>query len=386
MKLFSDDMRRDPFATYAQIRSSAPVLQEPQSGLWMLFDYESVKRALHDHDAFSSRHGPDWLIFSDPPRHTKLRALISQAFTPRSIANLEPRIRELARELLNQTIARGEMDLATDFSIPLPMLVIAEMLGIPASDQAQFRRWNDVLLDMSYTIPGGEGAAEAAVAFAAATGEMDEYLAGLLADRRETPRDDLLTRLAHAELDGARLTREEIVGFFQLLLLAGSETTTNLINNAILCFIEHRDQLAKVKATPALLPGAIEEVLRFRSPLQWMYRVTTRDLELHSVLLPAGTLVLAMIGSANHDPKQFRDPETFNITRDPNPHLAFGHGIHFCLGASLGRLEARVALTELLERVQGFALASEEPWEPRRGLHVHGPTRLPIRFEAGAPM
>jgi cytochrome P450 len=192
-----------------------------------------------------------------------------------------------------------------------------------------------------------------------------------------------LTRLVEAEVDGERLTQQDILGFFQLLLLAGSETTTNLINNALLCLVENPEQLARLRAEPELLPTAIEEVLRYRSPLQWMFRQTRRDIEMHGQTIPAGKLVLAMIGSANHDPQQFRESSRFDITRDPNPHIAFGHGIHFCLGAALARLESRIALSDLLKRVKGFELASDEPWEPRKGLHVHGPTRLPIRFEPG---
>ncbi len=383
--LFSPEARRNPYPAYDQLRRLAPVAQDPGTGFWMAFSYDAVKRVLQDHEAFSSRHGPaDWMIFLDPPRHSKLRALVAQAFTPRSVANLEPRIRELSRELLDPMIERGAMDLATDFAVPLPMMVIAEMLGIPVADRPRFVRWNDAILAMSYSVVGaGETARAAAAEFTVVTGEMSVYLAELLEHRRSAPGDDLLTRLLHAELDGERLNHHEILAFFQLLLLAGSETTTNLINNAILCFLDHPDQLARLGAEPGLLPSAIEEVLRYRAPLQWMYRVPTRAVDFDGQTIPAGKLMLAMIGSANRDPLQFQDADRFDITRDPNPHLAFGHGIHFCLGASLARLESRVALTELLWRLKGLALASDEPWEPRPGLHVHGPTRLPIRFERG---
>jgi len=170
---------------------------------------------------------------------------------------------------------------------------------------------------------------------------------------------------------------------FQLLLLAGSETTTNLINNAVLCLVENPDQLARLQAAPELLPSAIEEVLRYRSPLQWMYRLTRRDVAVHGQVIPAGKLVLPMLGAANRDPQQFRDADRFDIARQPNPHVAFGHGLHFCLGAPLARLEGRIALADLLVRLEGFRLASADPWEPRQGAHVLGPTRLPIRFEPG---
>jgi cytochrome P450 len=192
-----------------------------------------------------------------------------------------------------------------------------------------------------------------------------------------------LTRLVEAEVDGERLTEEEILAFFQLLLLAGSETTTNLISNALLCFLENPDQLARLRAAPDLLPSAIEEILRYRSPVQVVFRQTRRDVEVHGQVIPAGKLVLAIVGSANRDPQQFHDAGRFDITRDPNPHIAFGHHIHFCVGAPLARLEARIALSDLFQRVKGFEFASEEPWEPRKTFHVHGPTRLPIRFEPG---
>jgi cytochrome P450 len=307
--------------------------------------------------------------------------LISQAFTARSIASLESRVRDLSRDLLNNKIESEEIDIAADFAIPLPLIVIAELLGIPIEDRGRFRAWNDVLLRMSYTVVGAPppGVIDE---FVAATREMGVYLAGLLEVRRSKPTDDLLTRLLQAEMDGEHLTPEEILGLFQLLLLAGSETTTNLISNAVVCFMENPDQLGRLGHTPDLLTSAIEEVLRFRSPLQWMYRVTKRDVLMHGETIPAGKLVLAFIGSANHDPKYFHDPNRFDIARNPNPHLAFGHGIHFCLGAPLSRLEGRVAVGELLRRMKSFTPATAGTWQPRQGLHLHGPANLPIRFEA----
>ena len=382
-EMFSDDNRRDPYPMYERIRAVSPVLNDPQSGLWFVFDYDDVLRVLSDHQTFSSAAGPaQWLVFVDPPRHTKLRALVSKGFTPRSVANLEARIVGLSRRLLDETIAAGTMDLARDFAVPLPMRVIAELLGIAANDRADFSRWNDAILNMSYTIGRrDEQAAQAVAEFSAVSAEMNDYLTAMLEERASEPRDDLLTRLMNAEIDGERLTQADILGFFQGLLLAGSETTTNLINNAILCLIENPGQMALLEASPGLLPSAIEEVLRYRSPLQWMFRRVIRDVELKGQTLCAGVLVLPMMGAANHDPRRFSDPRRFDIARDPNPHLAFGHGVHFCLGAPLARLEARVALGELLARVKNLRRANDEPWEPRKGLHVHGPCSLPIRFE-----
>lgn len=386
INLFSDDVRRDPYPVYEQMRQVTPLLHVPPPfNGWMIFDYDGVKRALNDHGTFSSQiqFPRKWFLFSDPPSHTKLRALISRAFTPRSVVNLEPRIREISGRLLDAVIERGAMDLATDYAVPLPMMVIAEMIGVPAADWAQYQRWNEVLLQISHSRSGDEQASRVVADFLATSAEMNDYFAVLIAERETNPRDDLLTRLVAAEVDGERMTQDEILSFVQLLMVGGQETTTNLLNNAILCFLEHPDQLARLRAEPDLLPTAIEEVLRYRSPLQWMLRVPRRDVELNGQTIPAGALVLPMIGSANRDPKQFRDPGRFDITRDPNPHIAFGHGIHSCLGAPLSRLEAKIALGDLLERLPGLTLASDEPWPPRPALHVLGPARLPVRFDPG---
>ena len=387
LDLFSDDVRRDPFPLYDQMRSACPVLYVPQADFWMVFDYDGVKRVLSDTESFASsqrsipgRGNPDWMIFLDPPRHARMRALISKAFTPGSIAALESRIREISGRLLNAVAGRGEMDLATEYAVPLPMTVIAELLGIPSADWQLYRQWSDVILRLSYDLTGGDEAHQAGVDYTAATQEMWAYLEKLTTERRQSPKDDLLSRLVTAEVDGQRLTHEEILGFFQLLIVAGQETTANLINNAVLCLLENPDQLAKLRQRMQLLPSAIEEVLRCRSPVQFVFRATTRDLEMHGQAIPANKLILAMIGSANRDPKHFENPNRFDITREPNPHLAFGVGIHFCLGAPLARLEARIALTDLLTRLPDLRLASDDPCPPRKALHVHGPSSLPVRF------
>jgi cytochrome P450 len=382
--IFGRALRRNPFPAYALMRRLAPVFHDRRHDLWMLFDYGDVKRALHDPEAFSSRAAPpgdkplDWLIFQDPPLHTKLRAIIMRTFTPRAIAALEPRIRALCRELLDPWLARGGMDVAADFAVPLPLMVIAEMLGVPASGREPLKRWSEAILGLSAAVAGGQAAARAIGAFREAKTEMAPSVARWLEERRARPQDDLLTRLVEAEVDGERLSEEEILGFFQLLLLAGSETTTNLIGNTVLCLTAHPAQLARLREEPSLLPSALEEVLRYRSPLQMAFRQTRRAVEVRGRAIPAGKLVLGMIGSANRDARHFPDPARFDIGRDPNPHVAFGHGIHFCIGAALARLEARIAVAELLERAPRLALAG--PWEPQKGVQVHGPVRLPILF------
>jgi cytochrome P450 len=388
MNLFTEDMRRNPFPMYDHMRRHSPIFKAPPPfDMWMIFDYDGVKRVVTDHEAFSSRvPAPDnWFIFLDPPQHTRHRALISRAFTPGSIAGLESRVRDLSRELLDSKLDREVMDLAADYSSPLPMKVIAELIGIPASDWAKYRDWSDAILKLSYSMRGMESDAEAANAgpgFASTSAVMNDYLGEMNAQRRAKPRDDLLTRLIEAEVEGERLTQREILGFFQLLIVAGQETTANLINNAILCLIEHPDQLARLRATPDLIPSAIEEVLRYRSPLQWVMRTPRQDVTMDGHCIPAGDLILAMLGSANRDPKQFPNADHFDFARSPNSHIAFGHGIHACLGAALSRMEARIALTDLLSRFTEFELASDEPWKPRKALHVHGPASLPIRFSA----
>jgi cytochrome P450 len=383
--IFSDHVRRDPFPIYDQARTTAPVLRAPPPfDAWILFDYQNVKQALNDHEVFSSsvpapKH---WFIFSDPPVHTKMRALISRAFTPSTISNLEPRIRELSRELLDENLRRGEMDLATDYAVPLPMKVIAEMIGIPPSDWATFRRWSDSILKLSYTRSGGPEAAAALQEFTVVHSEMNEYLGRMIAARAANPANDLLKRLIQAEVDGERLTQAEILGFFELLVVAGQETTANLINNTILCLLEHPGEMERLRENFDLLPAAIEETLRYRAPIQWLMRTPRRDIEMAGQMIPAGKLVLAVVGSANRDPAVFPEPARFDITRNPNPHLSFGHGIHFCIGAPLARMEAKIALTDLLKRSKNLRRSSSEPWPPRKALHIHGPSNLPVRFDA----
>ena len=381
---FSDDVRRDPYGVYAQMRKHSPVfyMPAPFDG-WLVFDYEGAKRVLSDQTIFSScvpapRH---WFVFSDPPSHTKMRALVSRAFTPRMVSDLEPQIRKLSQTLLDEVIERGAIDLALEYSVPLPMQVIAAMIGVPTADWTLFKSWSDKILRLSYARSGGEEAEKSTRDFAQVTTEMSAYLQEMTKQRRTNPSGDLLSRLVGAEVEGERLSHEEILGFVQLLMVAGQETSTNLINNAILCLIENPAQLERLRTEPRLLATAIEEVLRYRSPLQWVMRTPRHDVEMHGKLIPAGKLVLPMIGSANRDENQFASADQFDITRDPNPHVAFGHGIHACLGAALARLEARIALPDLLGRLKSLEIECGTSWSPRKALHVHGPASLPIRFK-----
>ena len=384
MDLFSVETRRDPYPMYRTLRERSAVLHVPGPELWLVLRHASVKRVLTDHEAFSSNisalHGHDfaWLLFMDPPRHTKLRAIISRSFTSRAIASLEPRIRELSRELLAAAVARGELDLVADYATPLPLMVIAEMLGFPAADWRQLARWSETIVALGNTI-SKTGAGEASAAFRAADAEMTAYFGRLVRERRARPTGDLLASLVAAEVDGERLDDADLVRFCQLLLAAGTETTTNLIDNAVIALLEHPAQLAQLRADPARIPAALEEVLRYRTPVQAMFRATRREVTLDGVTLPERAFVIAAIGSANRDPDAFGDPERFDIARDPNPHVAFGHGIHFCLGAPLSRLEARIALADLLARFASLELA-DPAWQPRSSFHVLGPAALRLRF------
>jgi cytochrome P450 len=385
MEIFSDETRRNPFPLYEHLRRASPVFKAPPPfEHWMVFDYDNVKRVTSDHETFSSAvpAPKNWFLFHDPPRHTQLRGLIAQAFTPRMVASLETRIREISTRLLDQLVPRGAMDLVVDYAIPLPMMVIAEMIGIPLEDWVRYRRWSDAILRISHTMRGMDDAecAAAMAGFRDVTAEMSEYLAEMIADRRARPLDDLLSRLVHAQVDGEQLSHDDILGFFQLLVVGGQETTANLIASAVVCLLENPGQLELLRDQRELLPSAIEEVLRFRSPVQWLMRTPTRDIELAGQTIPRGSLVLPMLGSANRDERYFPEPERFDITREANPHLAFGHGIHFCMGAPLARLEAKIALTDLLDRVPHLQLVSDDPWPPRQALNVHGPASLPVRF------
>ena len=377
-----DRFRRNPYPLYSLLRRATPVFRIPGRDIWLLLDYESVKRALNDSATFSSRAAPpsgkplNWLIFLDPPEHTKLRGIISRTITPRAIAELEPMIRRLARELLDSAAVTGTVDLVADFSAPLPLLVIAEMLGIPVVDRARFLQWADAILRLGDSIAGGDAATRAYASYHAARDDMRLYLENLLRTRTHGARG-LLAQLAAAEVDGERLAFDDILGFFQLLLLAGTETTTNLIGNAVLCFDTNRDQLTAVVEEPDLLPRAIEEVLRYRSPVQLVFRMTTRDVRIGGKRIPANALVLPVVGAANRDPAEFASPRAFDITRSDNHHAGFGHGIHYCLGAALARLEARVALEELLPRLRDFRI---EGWEPSTGINVHGPRSLTLKL------
>jgi cytochrome P450 len=385
MELFSESGRKDPYPIYEHFRKADPVHYAQAVDFWMVFEYTDVKRVLTDHEYFASHlstpsiQSPAWLVFTDPPKHSKLRSLISQAFTPKAISQLEPKIQAAAEELLASCAESDEIEFVSEFAGPLPIHVISDLVGIPKADRAKCKQWSDALMGLSRTLQGGEAASLAIREYQQIHHEMSEYLRYLSNSARDS--NSLIARLVNAQIDGQRLTEAEILGFFQLLLSAGHESTTNLIGNAILTLTENQEQLSLLRSMPDLLPSAIEEVIRYRSPVQAMYRMTTREVNLSDIHIPEGSIVLPVIGSANRDPKVFLKPDRFEITRNPNPHLGFGHGIHFCLGSNLARLEAKIALSVFLSRYREFDLANQSDWEPHLAMHVYGPRELKLRLK-----
>ncbi len=363
---------RYPAAWYRSMPETQPVARNPGWGGWMVFRYADVQRVLTDHQAFSSEFGDLGLLNTDPPRHRQLRNLVTEAFTPRTVEALRPRITQIVDDLPDQAPPRGEMDVIEDFAVPLPVMVIAELLGIPIEHRQRFKLWSDAF------VTGGR----AGMSDVDARREMAVFFLELMEQRRRAPREDLISALLAARIDGESLDQRALLSFCVLLLVAGNETTTNLIGNAVLCLDENLEAATELGSHPELVPSAVEEVLRYRSTVQSMFRLARSDVRFGDQVIPAGDTVVAWIGSANRDPSQFPEPDRFDIRRSPNRHLAFGHGIHFCLGAPLARLEGTVALRALVERLGRLRVE-------RAGLEVvpsqilYGVRRLPVSFTPG---
>lgn len=389
--------QRNPYPLYRVLRRVRPAAYIAPADLWVISRYDDVKRVLSEHATFSSSfqqllrpngaYSPRAasLIASDPPVHTRLRGLVTRAFTARAVANLEPRIEALTHDLLDRVVANGTLDLIGDLAYPLPVMVIAELLGVPVGDRERFKRWSDELIAWSDTAfldrrAGAEDGEDALLVPPPLRTEMAPYFQEVIARRRAEPRDDLISALLAAELDGEQLGDAEVLSFCWLLLIAGNVTTTNLVGNAVLTLIEHPEALHRVRADPSLMPAAIEEVLRYRSPVQLMFRVAQADGQIANATVRRGQRLLALIGSANRDETRFTNPNRFDLDREPNAHIAFGFGAHYCLGAPLARLEARVALTAIVERLSDLRRADARPLQPTSGIILHGSKQLPLRF------
>ncbi len=364
---YSPELREDPYPVYRRLRDEYPVFHNEELSFWALSRYDDVQAALLDPETWCSGQGvavglrglrqagpgtAPMLITMDGVRHTRMRGIVSRAFTPRRIAGLEPRIRAIARGLLDAWEGRDDVDLVHDFSAPLPTIVIAELLGVPPSDQKWFKEMSTQVAQFD-PVKIRAGLKEGVTHIGPAV-ELGTYLAHALAERRSRPRDDLLSALLSAEIDGERLEELETIGFAFLLLVAGNETTTNWISNAAILLHRHPEARRRLREEPALLPTGLEECLRFDPPVQGLARTLTRDVELHGRAIAKDEQVLLLFASANRDERRIPHPDRFEIARDPNPHLSFGFGAHYCLGANLARLEARVAFEELLARYPDY--------------------------------
>jgi cytochrome P450 len=391
---YSPTLHEDPYPVYRRLRDEFPVFHNEELSFWALSRYDDVKAALLDPETYCSgqgitvglkglqQSGPNTiplLIMMDGRRHTRMRAIVSRAFTPRRIANLEGRIREIARGLLDAFEGQDEVDLVRGLSAPLPTTVIAELLGVPVSDHEWFKQKSTEVAQFDPAKMRVEADQEPMLTLEPAL-ELGAYLAERLAERREAPRDDLLSALLAAEIDGEKLTDAETLGFAFLLLVAGNETTTNLISNAAINLDLYPDERRKLVDDPSLIPLAVEECLRFDSPVQGLARTLTRDVKIYDTPIPKGEQLLLLFASANRDDRRIPDPERFDVTRDPNPHLAFGFGAHYCLGANLARLEARVAFEELLARFPNYTM-TETRVERLKSGPVRGALRLPVALQ-----
>ncbi|MEU0374288.1 cytochrome P450 [Streptomyces sp. NPDC006283] len=387
------DFVRDPYPVYAGLRAEGPVHRVRDADgaeLWLVVGYEACRAAFTD-----PRLSRDWIrsgdisqimnteqnqpalahmLMSDPPDHTRLRRLVAKEFTPRRIEALAPRIQQIADGLLEEMVAGGnrQADLIASFAFPLPMTVICELLGVPELDRDAFRSWSNEMV--ARTSPEAE---------ALAYQEMPAYLAELIAAKRADPGEDLLSAMIHTvDAGGDRLSPDELIGMSVLLLIAGHETTVNLIGNGMRALFAHPDQLADLRADFGLLDGAIEEMLRYDGPVETCTeRLALEDVEMGGVTVPAGSTVLIAMADADRDPERFKEPDRFDIRRDARGHIAFGHGLHYCLGAPLARLEGRIALRSLLERCPDLALDADAAtlrWMP--GLLIRGVRELPVRW------
>jgi pimeloyl-[acyl-carrier protein] synthase len=382
----------DPYPTYHRLRAEDPVHHSPL-GFWVLTRYEDVSAVLRDPRFIkeplaalvAARFGAEVprgvglsMLDRDPPDHTRLRSLVSKAFTPRVVEGLRPRIQQIVDGLITRAQAAGSMDVIEEFAYPIPVNVICEMLGVPVEDHERFKGWSldiargldSIWLPQDSEVPRRSAAARHAIS---------DYFRGLIAERRASPRGDLLSALITAEEAGDKLNEEELLATCILLLIAGHETTVNLIGNGVLALLRHPSELRRLRETPGLITSAVEELLRYDGPVQRTARVASADATIGSRTIGKGEMVMPFIGAADRDPAQFPDPDRLDLTRSDNRHIAFGWGIHFCLGAPLARVEGQVALDMLVRRLPRLELVTDSP-EYRQSLTLRGLKTLPVKF------
>jgi len=385
----------NPFEYYAALRERAPVYKMP-SGMWIVSSYALCLEAIRDYEAFSSQFiqkmsggaagrdgnilGPETLLSNDPPSHTYFRKLVNKAFSPARVKKLSASIRVIAEDLVGKLERTGRFDAVADYAVPLPLTVIADQLGVPRRNLAEFKRWSDATI-----VPiGGMATPEQLIESVKLTEELKSYLAERCKERLADRKDDMLSDLVHAEVDGERAAEiKEVVSILQQFLVAGNETTTNLIAATLQFLLQHPDQLALVQEDRGLLPNAVEEALRLETPTSGMWRVATRDVELGGELIPEGSMVMLRYAAANRDEAVFKDGEAFDVRREnAREHLAFGMGIHFCPGASLAREETRIGVELILDRMPGLRLAPGNDFAHHPNMLLRGLKRLDVEFDA----
>jgi hypothetical protein len=381
------ELIRDPYPVYARLRAHEPVHWSEAMRGWVLTRHHDVDAVVRDFGGFSSdlRHdplvpedrrlpGPPVMVMLDPPDHTRLRALVTRAFARRAVEALKPRVEAIAGELLDAVHGQDAFDVMDALALPLPATVIAEMLGVPAGDRVRFKRWSVSLIRAITPGYGDERLSEAREARRA----LGEFMAGIMEQRRRAPGSDLISELIAVEDAGDRLSADEAMAMVRLLLVAGHETTTNLIGNGLLALLKNPDQMALLRARPALMASAVEELLRYDAPVQFLRRIALGRSRIGDRDIAPGQRVFPMIGAANRDPAVFAEPERLDIERAATRHLSFGRGIHHCVGAALARLEAAVALEQLLARFARLGLvAGELRYQP--DMMLRGLAALPVR-------
>mgnify|MGYP001038807348 FL=1 len=379
----------DPYPWYDILRQASPIVFDADWKLWFVSAYEDINTLLRERCLGRDMEGapkPDprtpfgklhhnSLMEKEPPDHTRLRSLVNKAFTPARVEALRPHVSEIAHRLLDAVLPRGEMDLLADFAEPLPVMVIAELLGVPENGRAFLRPWSQAIVAMYELSPSAEDARKANQAVS----EFSAYLHGLIDERRLSPREDLISALVEAEEAGSRLSEDELVATCILMLNAGHEATVNAIANGMLAFFRHPEQYALLKKSPELIKTAVEEVLRYDTPLQLFRRWVREDLDYQGFHFPKGDQLALLYAAGNRDPARFPNPHSFDITRQDNPHLGFGAGIHYCVGAPLARLEMQVAFQVLMERLPNLRLAAQTV-EYRPNFVIRGLKALPVLF------
>jgi cytochrome P450 PksS len=404
LDMASPRFKANPYPFYARLRQETPVcLVQLKNGMrfWLVTRYDDVATILKDERfikdkakvlnreqaARQPRIPKMFLPLSrnmldvDAPDHPRLRGLVHHAFTPRLVEGMRQRVQSLTHELLDAVAAKGRMDIIRDYALPLPTTIIAEMLGVPVRDRHKFHRWTSAIVSSD---PFGWGMIMILPRLMA----LLRYIRKSVNTRRADPKDDLLSALVMAEEAGEKLTEDELVAMVSLLLIAGHETTVNLIGNGMLALLQHPDQLERLRGDPALVKPAVEELLRYDSPLETATeRFAREDVTIAGVTIPRGELVFAVIASANRDPAQFERPATLDLAREPNRHLTFGQGVHYCLGAPLARLEGQIAINTLLSRISDLRLAvPSQTLRWRRGLVLRGMKALPVEFTKSRTM